>query len=195
MTRSDGPTKRLRLGMFCLALGAASMVAAGQGGPGGRGGRGQAAGGYDDHQNMMDQLKITALRPGKSGSNQTGKGFELESANEIMPTLPDVLTFKNGSKVTTPEQWTRRRAEILEDFEREVYGRIPPNVPKVTWTVTSTTEGVMGDVPTITRVLQGTADNSGYPELNVNIRASFTVPAKTPGPVPVMIQFGGVAGG
>ena len=28
-----------------------------------------------------------------------------------------------------------RRPEIVEDFEREVYGRVPKNVPKVTWTV------------------------------------------------------------
>ena len=147
-----------------------------------------------DHQHMMDQLKITKLRPGKSGNNQTGPGFELASANAMMPTLPDVLVFKNGTKVTTPEQWTRRRAEILEDFEREVYGRIPANVPKVTWTVTTTTTGTTGDVPTLTKVLQGAVDNSAYPEVTVNIRATFTVPVNTPGPVPVMIQFGGVGG-
>jgi hypothetical protein len=147
-----------------------------------------------DHQNMMDQLKITALRPGKSGSNQTGPGFELASANAMMSSLPDVLVFKNGTKVTTPEQWTRRRAEIVEDFEREVYGRIPANVPKVTWTVTTTTTGTTGDVPTITKVLQGAVDNSGYSELTVNIRATFTVPVNAAGPVPVMIQFGSVGG-
>ena len=147
-----------------------------------------------DHQNMMDQLKITALRPGKSGQNQTGPGFELASANAMMPTLPDVLVFKNGTKVTTPEQWTRRRAEIVEDFEREVYGRIPANVPKVTWTITTTTTGMTGDVPTVTKVLQGAVDNSAYPAVTVNIRATFTVPTNAPGPVPVMIQFGGVGG-
>ena len=30
--------------------------------------------------------------------------------------------------------WTKRRPEIVEDFEREVIGRVPKNVPKVTWT-------------------------------------------------------------
>src|SRR4030095_1867572 len=89
MIRWSRPRMGLRLGIVCFALGAVafSMVVSGQGGQGARGGgdgRGnggagaQAAGGYDDHQNMMDQLKITALRPGKSGSNQVGKGFELE---------------------------------------------------------------------------------------------------------------------
>jgi len=157
--------------------------------------QGQQAPADQDRQNMMDQLKISALRPGKNGQNQTGKGFELASANEMMSSLPDALVFKNGTKVTTPEQWTRRRAEIVEDFEREVYGRIPNNVPKVTWTVTNTTEGMTGNIPTVTKTLQGAVDNSAYPQLTVNIRASFTVPANTPGPVPVMIQFGGVGGG
>jgi len=181
-----------RIGMasvtFALLLGigvfAAGSMLAGQGG----------ANAVDDHKNMMDQLKITALRPGKSGQNQTGPGFELATANAMMSTLPDVLVFKNGTKVTTPEQWTRRRAEIVEDFEREVYGRIPANVPKVTWTVTTTTTGMTGDVPTVTKVLQGAVDNSAYPALTVNIRATFTVPVNAPGPVPVMIQFGGVGG-
>ena len=35
---------------------------------------------------------------------------------------------------------TQRRPEIVEDFEREVLGRVPKNVPKVTWTVTRTVE-------------------------------------------------------
>ena len=193
-TKSDKLTMRWLVGVTLLALvaTAVSMIAAGQGQGGA--GRGAQAGGYDDHQNMMDQLKITALRPGKSGSNQTGPGFELASANAMMSTLPDVLVFKNGTKVTTAAQWTQRRAEILEDFEREVYGRIPANVPKVTWTVTTSSTGTAGDVPTVTKVLQGAVDNSGYPELTVNIRATFTVPANAPGPVPVMIQFGGVGG-
>jgi len=28
---------------------------------------------FDDHQNMMDQLGITKLRPGRNGQNQTGE--------------------------------------------------------------------------------------------------------------------------
>jgi Spy/CpxP family protein refolding chaperone len=152
--------------------------------------------GYNDHQNMMDQLGIKSLRPGKSGSNQTGPGFEEATANDWMPTMPDALTMKDGTKVTTPEQWwTKRRPEILEDFEREVYGRIPADVPKVTWEVTGTSEGESGGVPTITKTLVGHVDNSAFTNITVNIQASFTVPANAPGPVPVLIQFGGGFGG
>ena len=149
--------------------------------------------GYDDHQNMMDQLGIKALRPGKSGNNQTGPGFDDATANDWMPTMPDALKMKDGTKVTTPEQWAKRRAEILEDFEREVYGRIPANVPKVTWEVTSVTTNA--DNQTITKMLAGHVDNSIFTNISVNIRASFTVPANAPGPVPILMQFGGVGGG
>jgi Spy/CpxP family protein refolding chaperone len=171
----------------------------GFGGFGGFGGGGRGAptpwieAGYDDHQNMMDQLGIKALRPGKSGNNQTGPGFDEATANDWMPTMPDALKMKDGTKVTTPEQWTKRRAEILEDLEREVYGRIPANVPKVTWEMTSVTTNA--DAQTITKMLVGHVDNSIFTNISVDIRASFTVPANTPGPVPVLISFGGVGGG
>ena len=36
--------------------------------------------------------------------------------------------------------WNQRRPEIVEDFDREVLGRVPKNVPKVTWEVTKTAE-------------------------------------------------------
>ena len=100
------------------------------------------------------------------------------------------LRMKDGTKVARARQWPTRRAEILEDFEREVYGSIPPNVPKVTWEVTATTNGEAGGIPTVTKTLLGHVDNSADPEITVNIQASFTVPAEVGKPVPIMIEFG-----
>jgi len=42
------------------------------------------------------------------------------------PPLPDPLRFQDGRRVTTAEEWRSRRAEILELFQREMYGRMPP---------------------------------------------------------------------
>jgi Spy/CpxP family protein refolding chaperone len=152
--------------------------------------------GYDDHQNMMDQLGIKTLRKGKSGNNQTGQGFDEATANDWMPTMPAVLTMKNGAKVTTKEQWTKRRAEILEDFEREVYGSIPKETPKITWEISEPTQGSQGGVATVTRRITGRVDNSAFPQINVSVNASVTVPANAKGPVPVMLEFGmGMPGG
>src|SRR5713226_8378874 len=101
--------------------------------------------GDGDHQNMMDQLGIKALRPGADPNNQTT--FDEASANKYP--LPDLMTMKNGKRVTTARQWKARRAEILEDFEREVYGRIPKQVPKVTWEVTSASTEDVGGIQSI----------------------------------------------
>jgi hypothetical protein len=200
MTHSKN-RRTLRKLLVAGLLATAAVPLAYAGGMGGFGGGGGGAApafipaGYNDLQNMMDQLGIKALRPGKSGSNQTGKGFDLATANDWMPSMPDALTMKNGTKVTRADQWPARRAEILEDFEREVYGRIPDNVPKVTWEVTATTEGNSGGIPTVTKTLVGHVDNSAFPQITVDIQASFTVPANATGPVPIMFEFGGGMGG
>jgi lysophospholipase L1-like esterase len=147
-----------------------------------------ATGGFDDHQNMMDQLGVKKLRGGPNPNDQST--FDEATANPYTNSLPDVLTMKNGTKVTKPEQWPARRAEIQEDFEREVYGRIPANVPKVTWEVTATTPGTNGGIPTVTRTLVGHVDNSGDTNITVNIQASFTVPAQGTKPRPIVVEFG-----
>src|SRR5271167_3354838 len=91
----------------------------------------------EDHQNMMVQLGIKSLRPGPSGNENAPNhaNYDEASANPF-PDLPDVLTLKNGKRVkSAKEWWQKRRPEIVEDFEREVVGRVPKNVPGVTWTV------------------------------------------------------------
>ena len=40
-------------------------------------------------------------------------------------TLPDLLTFADGQPVAQASDWPARRAEILELFETEVYGKTP----------------------------------------------------------------------
>src|SRR5215510_4061744 len=90
-----------------------------------------------DHKNMMEQLGITRLRPGPSGQpNATNSANYDQAKANPFPNLPDPLTLKNGKKVTRAEiWWKQRRPEIVEDFEREIYGRVPREVPRVTWTV------------------------------------------------------------
>jgi hypothetical protein len=60
----------------------------------------------EDHQNMMDQLGIKALRPGPSGNESAPNhaNYDEATANPF-PDLPDPLTLKNGVKVTTAEMW------------------------------------------------------------------------------------------
>jgi len=146
-----------------------------------------------DHQRLMDLLKITELRRGANGRDQTAANaanYDESKANPY-PDLPDPLILKNGKKVTAPEAWwNERRPEIVEDFDREIYGRVPKETPKVRWEVTSTTEGKNGDVPIITKQLVGHVDNSAYPLITVDIQLTLTTPAAATAPVPVMMEFG-----
>ena len=146
-----------------------------------------------DHQQMMEQLHLTTLRPGVDGFNP----YELNAQNtdeaksNPYPLLPDPLTLKNGKPVTTAEAWEKqRRPEIVEDFNREVYGRVPKNLPKVTWQVLKTTKSHEGAVPVITKQLVRHVDNSAYPAISVDIRLTLTTPALASGPVPVIMEFG-----
>ncbi|MFO0900160.1 MAG: hypothetical protein U0836_22220 [Pirellulales bacterium] len=143
---------------------------------------------YNDYQNMLDQLGIKAMRRGRDG--RAPDTSDEATANPHHQSLPDLMTFKNGAKVQSADQWPQRRAEIVEDFEREIYGRIPAAVPAVNWEVTSTVEGEAGGVPFVTRSLVGRVDNSAFPEIAVNIEASYTVPKNSSAPVPMIVEFG-----
>ena len=148
----------------------------------------------EDHRQMMEQLGIKALRPGPSGNEAAPNHANYDEAlANPFPKLPDVLTLKNGRKVTTVAQWTRRRAEIVEDFEREVYGRIPKHVPKVTWSVVATDTGTVGGKRVIGKQLTGHVDNAEYPLINVDISMTLVVPFESSKPVPVMMMFRGGA--
>jgi hypothetical protein len=150
-----------------------------------------------DHKNMMEQLGIKALRPGPSGRTgaTNSANYDPGKANPF-PNLPDVLTLKNGTKVTTPETWWReRRPEIVEDFEREVIGRVPTNVPKVTWSVVSNvTDGLVGSLAANGKQLVGHVDNANCPAITVDIRMSLVIPAEAKAAVPVLMMFGGFGG-
>lgn len=145
-----------------------------------------------DHENMMMQLGITELRPGPSGneSDPNHANYDETMANPC-PQLPDILTTKNGKKVTTAEMWWKeRRPEITEDIEREVYGRLPQNIPKVTWEVKITDREFVGWTPVIAKQLIGHVDNSEYPLINVDIQMVLVIPTNVKGPVPVLMMFG-----
>jgi hypothetical protein len=144
----------------------------------------------EDHKRLMDLLKISGFPP---GAVPTSPDTYNEALANPYPNLPDPLTLKSGRKVTTSAMWRTRRAEIIDDFEREIYGRRPSNVPKVSWQVVHTSSGRIGDVATVTRQLLGRVDNSAHPAISVNIQAMITLPANARGRAPVIIQFGGGA--
>jgi len=52
--------------------------------------------------------------------------------------LPDPLTFPDGTPVKSADDWfQKRRPQILQDFEQEIYGKSPPAPETVTFKVLS----------------------------------------------------------
>jgi hypothetical protein len=145
-----------------------------------------------DHQLMLEALKINSLRPGANPNNPQAPNavnYDESKANPY-PRLPDPLILKNGRKVASASVWLKqRRPEIVEDFDREVYGRVPKNTPKVTWEATTINETKF-DIPVITKRLIGHVDNSAYPQISVDIQLTLTTPANAKTGVPVMMEFG-----
>lgn len=105
--------------------------------------------------------------------------------------MPDPLVLNNGKKVTDAKTWWNvRRPEIVELFDREIYGRRPKVTPKVTWEVVSTKNDTNGGVAIITKQLLGHVDNSSHSQIKVDIQLAFSTPANAKGPVPVIMEFG-----
>jgi hypothetical protein len=148
-------------------------------------------GSKDDRQQMLDQLHISSLRPSVDARILGSANYDEAKANPY-PDLPDPLVMKSGKKVTTTKMWwDQRRPEIVEDFDREIYGRLPKSVPKVKWELTNTDRQSVGNVPIVTKTLIGHVDNSSYPQITVDIQLSLSTPANAKNPVPVIMVFGG----
>jgi hypothetical protein len=144
-----------------------------------------------DHQRIMDLLHIQSIRRGADGDpkGQYPPNYDESKAGADLK-LPDPLVLKNGKKVTTAKMWSKRRPEIVEDFDREIYGRVPAQTPPVHWEVVETTKETIGTLPVVTKKIVGHVDNATYPAVTVNIELALTTPADATGPVPVMMELG-----
>jgi len=144
-----------------------------------------------DHRLMMERLGITSIRQGANGRdpNAPNAANYDEGKGNPFPDLPDALKFDDGKPVKSARQWwSRRRPQIVEHFDREVYGRMPKHMPDVSWTIAETTNENKGGIAVITRKLLGHVDNSGYPLINVDIELFLTTPVGARG-VPVIVEF------
>jgi hypothetical protein len=147
----------------------------------------------EDHRRILELLKIQELRRGANPHDPNAPNavnYDESKANPY-PKLPDPLVLRSGKAVTTAEAWWKeRRPEIVEDFDREIYGRVPRDTPKVKWEVAAPEKEKVGEVPVVTKRLVGHVDNSSYPPITVDIQLTLTTPADAKGPVPVIMEFG-----
>ncbi|HPS02346.1 MAG TPA: acetylxylan esterase [Candidatus Sumerlaeota bacterium] len=146
-----------------------------------------------DHGRMLQLLGIEKIRPGADGWKKDAPNAANydESKVDTHLQLPNPLVLKNGQAVTTPETWWKqRRPEIVEDFDREIYGRVPQNTPSVKWEGVSTEKKTEGGKAVVTKKLVGHVDNSSCPQIKVDLDLTLTTPADAGKPVPVIMEFG-----
>jgi hypothetical protein len=145
-----------------------------------------------DHRLMMTQLHIDSLRGGPSGNPKAANAANTdESKATPYASLPDPLVLNNGEKVVDADSWwKKRRPEIVELFDREVYGRVPEHVPGVKWSVVSVTHDTIEGIPAVVKKLSGHVDNSTFPGMTVEIPLTLTLPEQARIPVPVVMEFG-----
>lgn len=142
-----------------------------------------------DYKTMLQQLHIDSTRRGPSGNPKDANAANSDESKVPAYILPDPLTLRNGKKVTDAKTWwTKRRPEIVEDFDKEIYGRLPANLPAVKWEIMSITDTTVGNIKALTKNLLGHVDNSAYRGIAVNIQLSLTVPVVNK-PVPVIMEF------
>lgn len=143
-----------------------------------------------DHRLMMEKLGLESLRPGPSGNPAAPNAANSDESKATPYTnLPDPLVFDNGSIVKTATDWEKRREELKEHFDREIYGRIPENLPNVTWEIIEEKNSLFGAVKARFKKLRGHVDNSSFPEIKVDIEMMMATPLEAKSAVPLIMQF------
>src|SRR5262249_47972569 len=100
--------------------------------------------------------------------------------------LPDALVLANGERVESAETWfQQRRPEILKLYQTEIYGRIPPNAPKVTWTVAETDPSAREGKAILKRVVGQMGEKPDGPKMTL----TEYLPAGASGPVPMLLSI------
>ncbi len=144
-----------------------------------------------DRRAMLDRLGIASTRQGADGFNTSApNAANYDEAKAGDPSLPALMTLANGKPVTNARAWAKRRAEIVELFDREIYGRVPATAPRIAWRIVKSEDAVEAGIPVVKRWLEGVADNAAWPQASATIALRYTLPASAAGPVPVILSFG-----
>ncbi|MDF0693488.1 alpha/beta hydrolase family protein [Aquirufa ecclesiirivi] len=145
-----------------------------------------------DYDQMLQQLQINNIRPGVNGSNPQAPNAANydESKATIYPQLPAVLQLNNGKTVDSKRSWNyHRKPEIVEDFEREIYGRIPDNIPPISWKMISTENKTMAGFPVEVQKLIGTVENKRFPSISVQMEVTIGFRKDIKKAMPAMMEL------
>ena len=111
------------------------------------------------------------------------EGTNYDEAKVPAYELPALLVTSDGHPVSTPEQWSQRRAELLALFEEYVYGRVPGQLDTLLFEVSSEDSSALGGTAIRREVtVYFTPDKEG-PSMSLLIY----LPAQATEPVPLFL--------
>lgn len=89
--------------------------------------------------------------------------------SKILPyELPQLLTSRSGKVIADQEGWDKlRRHEILEDFEKHVYGKMPEGPVQVTFKVQHTDDNALGGLAIKKEIVAVFRTGRGESEMNI----------------------------
>ncbi len=147
--------------------------------------------GAQHHADMMSKLGLSSLLPARSPDENEPNGANYdESVANPYPDLPDPLVSDSGQSISNAQDWnTVRRDEILEHFEREIYGRVPASAPQLSWRVESTETSTLQGQSVLIRDVVATP-NAPVDGIDVEIRMSLVTPTGQASPPPVLVMLG-----
>lgn len=141
-----------------------------------------------DGKSLLDEKEATADKYGgwSAAQQQAARRAAYSAVNDDPDKIPaytleDPLSFRDGRKLSSAAEWPARRQEILELFQREMYGRIPS--PSPVWCELLEEGSTLTGFATRRQVrMWFRADKSG-PKIDWLILS----PARAQGPVPVIL--------
>ena len=134
-------------------------------------------------------LVLAACALAVGGALGQPAGFNYDEAAVPSYELPQILSRADGSVVETPQEWSARRAEILQLFEQQVYGAAPTAPPGMTFNVLEEDARALDGLAHRKQVRVEFAGSAGVSSMEILL---YT-PARASGPVPVFLglNFGG----
>lgn len=143
-----------------------------------------------DHQLMLERLGIDALRAGPSGNPQAPNAANADESKVRLENMPEPLVFESGKPVKNAKDWEKRKRELFELFDKEMYGRTPKHLPFVKWERIWEKDTLIGGVLATYKKMKGIVDNSSFPGISVAIDFDYAVPKNVDKSVPLVMEFG-----
>lgn len=98
--------------------------------------------------------------------------------------LPELLTSSSGRVISDQHEWNKlRRQEILEDFEKHVYGKVPEVPVQVSFKAQKTDENALGGLAIKKEIVASFRTDKGASEMNILLY----LPKNAEGKVPVFV--------